>query len=186
MSTDDVDASDMMGGGNPVEEAGETRGELFTDAELQRYRKEAAEYVSDGVIPIDEVRLNGYLDEGQQLVDGENEAFRAAVLDEIDELPNQPTDEHEESERGEGWDPTEVDFGVIWDEYSFPERVSDTQLKGALTYSKHTAFKGGGAERAIEYGTEAGTLYDVPRRFPGGSKDDTVIMDGVMYEWGGE
>lgn len=186
MSTDGPDASDMMASNENSESAGVTRLEAFSEKKLQKLRNEAVQGVAGGAYPLDVVSLDGHTGDGAELVDGENEAFRESVREQLGDGIDDEATEEEEAEEGEGWDPTEVDFNTIWNEYNFPKKVSNVQLTEALAVSDHTGFRRGGAERAIEYGIEAGTLIDIPRRLPDDCRGEEVVATGVMYAAGEE
>lgn len=185
MSADDqdIDTGDVMsnGRGNAV-----TRFEAFGEKTLQKLRSEAVQMVANGAITVDDISLHGRTGDGVELVDGENEAFREDVREQLDDTVEDDATADEEAEQGEGWGPTEVDFSSIWGEYNFPEKVSGTQLVGALAVSEHTSFANGGARRAIQYGVEADRIIDIPRRLPDDSHGDEVVINGVMYALGGE
>lgn len=186
MSTDDVDASDVMSSDGHSESAETTRFDAFGEEKLQKLRSEAVQGVASGAYPLDAVSLDGHVGDGVELADGENEAFRESVREQLGDAIDDEATKEEEAEEGEGWRPTEVDFNAIWDEYNFPEKVSNVQLTEALAVSDHTRFKGGGAERAIEYGIEAGALIDIPRRLPDDSRGEEIVATGVMYAAGEE
>ncbi|WP_254841149.1 hypothetical protein [Natronomonas marina] len=138
-----------------------SREEAFRENELQRLRTEAARMVSDGTLRLEDVSLAGRLDDGQQLADGEEEAFREAVREAADEVPDrQRTTGTEDSEPVDGWEPTEVEWVTIWDEFSLQTHVSRTELELALEVSDHTGFGRGGAGRAIQSAVEDGALVD--------------------------
>lgn len=184
MSADDVDAGDVMSNGHDTEAV--TRFDAFSETELQTLRTEAVEMVANGAIAVEEISLDGRTDDGVTLADGENDAFRESVRDQLEDAPQRDATPEQEAEQGEGWGPTEVDFASIWDEYNFPEEVSDTQLVGALAVSDHTSFGTGGARRAIQYGVEADHLIDIPRRLPNDSHGDEFLINGVMYALPGD
>lgn len=168
------------------QDEGATRFELFEENELQRLKTEAARMISNGIITLEDCSLSARVEDGETLAEGENEAFRADVREELDNLPSNGATEEEKAEDGEGWGPTEVDYATIWQEYGFGKKVSNTQLVGALAYSKHTSFGKGGARRCIEYGVEAGELIDIPRYMPENDEGETPELTGVLYARGGD
>lgn len=184
MSADNnVDAGDIMSNGHSSDTA-VTRTDALGEKKLQKLRTEAAEMIANGVIEMEDVTLDGHLGEGVTLAEGETDAFRESVREQLGDRIQEDATQEQEAEEGEGWDPTEVDFNAVWSEYNFPEKVSNVQLVEALAVSSHTGFKRGGAQRAIEYGIEAGTLIDIPRRLPDDSHGDEIVVTGVMYAAG--
>lgn len=163
-----------------------TRHDLFDEDELQRLRTEARKMVENGVVPLEAVSLDGQLNDGQELADGENDAFREAVQEELEDMPaREPTNApNEREEAGEGWRADEVKFRTIWHEFDFDEKVSRTQLEGALEVSEHTSLGTNGAGRAIDYGVDAGDLVDIPREMAMLGSEETRTQTGVLYARG--
>jgi hypothetical protein len=163
-----------------------TREEAFDADDLQSLRAEARKMVERGALPLEAVSLDGHLDDGQQLADGENEAFREAVAAELDDMPaREPTNAPQEREAaGEGWTADDVVFKTIWDEFNFSKTVSRTQLEGALECSDHTSLGTNGAGRAIEAGVERGEIVDIPRETAALGTDETQTQTGVLYARG--
>ncbi|MUV87051.1 hypothetical protein GJ631_10840 [Natronomonas sp. CBA1123] len=165
-----TDASDSMGGTGADNDDGQPREELFDEPELQRLRTEAKNMVREGALDLAQVALDGRLEDGQQLAEGENEAFRESVREELDETPDETVRERHEHDEGarDGWGPEDVDFDVLWDEYDWYKPVGRTKLLGALQVSDHTAFNSENAAlRCVEYALETGKLVDIPQNIPG-------------------
>lgn len=139
-----------------------TRFEAFTENEMQRHETEAAPMVARGVIPLEDVSLNGKLDEGETPADGELEAFREDVLEAVEDVPDSAltTDRTNDEEPREGWQPADVEFAAIWREFNLQDEVSRTQLELALDASSHTGFGNGLADAAIRQGVESVELVD--------------------------
>jgi hypothetical protein len=114
-----IDASDVMGGSGADSDDGLPREELFDEDELQRLRTEATNMVRDGALDLSQVALDGRLEDGQELADGENDAFRESVREELEDTPDETVRERHDHDEGarDGWGPEEVDFDVLWDEY---------------------------------------------------------------------
>jgi hypothetical protein len=165
-----TDASDVMGGDATDSDDGQTRAELFDEDELQRLRTEATNMVRQGTLDLAQVALDGRLEDGQQLADGENEAFRDSVREDLDETPEESVRERHEHDAGarDGWGPEDVDFDVLWDEYDWYKPVGRTKLLGALQVSDHTAFNSeNGALRCVKHALQTGALVDIPQNIPG-------------------
>jgi hypothetical protein len=158
-----------------------TREDLLSEEALAEERQQAAALVADGVLELESVGLDSHLEDGEVLAEGENDAFREAVAAELESVDTDSPDERQL--RGEHWRPDEVVFKTIWEEYNFPERVSHTQLSGALEYSDHTSFGDVGVEDAIDHGVETGQLVDIPRTL---SERDgrEYIEDGLLFARG--
>jgi hypothetical protein len=167
-------------------EATVTREEAFEADELQRLRQEAVTMVKDGVVPLEDISLASRLDDGQQLADGEDDAFRDAVAAELDKTPKHEVSStpNNREQTGEGWQADDVVFKTIWDEFNFSETVSRTQLEGALDVSDHTNLGGNGIDRAIEYGVETDQIVDIPREMASIGTDETTTRTGIMYACG--
>lgn len=161
-----------------------TRQEFFDENELQSLRSEAAKMVVNGPLTLDDISLSGRLDDGKELVDGENDAFRASVEDALDDVPNRDRSGGSAGdETNDGWRPTEVDFGAIWAEFDLPTKASRTQLELALDASRHTSFGPTSAAQALEYGVESGQLIDCEIKVDGADCDDEWIS-GLNYKRG--
>lgn len=165
-----TDASDVMGGDTTDTEDRESREDLFDEDELQRLRTEAKNMVREGALDLSQVALDGRLEDGQQLADGENEAFRESVREELDDTPDETVRERHEHDEGarDGWGPEDVDFDALWDEYGWYKPVGRTKLLGALQVSDHTAFNSENAAlRCVKHALQTGALVDIPQNIPG-------------------
>jgi hypothetical protein len=182
-----TDASDVMGSSGADTDDGEPREDLFDEDELQRLREEAARMVANGPLTLVDVSLDGRLDDGEELADGENEAFRDRVREALDDVPDTATDrqtgEATDHEPREGWSPEEVRFNTIWEEYDWSGAVSRTVLVGALAVSDHTAFGRNGAVRCIDVAVDDGALVDIKQNI---AQDGEVVKKGGFLYGRGE
>jgi hypothetical protein len=182
-----TDASDVMGGDTTDTADGQTREELFDEAELQRLCDEAARMVANGPLTVVDVSLDGRLDDDEQLADGENEAFRGRVREALDDVPDTATDRQTgaatDNEPRQGWSPEEVRFNAIWAEYGWSGAVSRTVLVGALAVSDHTAFGRNSALRCIDIAVDDGALVDIKQNI---AQDGEVVQKGGFLYGRGE
>lgn len=179
MSTDEVDASDMMSAGGQ----GNSTRVRFQDLNrtqqnsYQNLVSRGARYVLDGLMTVDECSLGQLLHDDQTAAEKFVEKFHDDIENALDDLGETTTERREREKNQETTtDPRKIDWARVWEESNVePNKpLSGTQLALAIDVSEQTPVTDQGAERLIEGAVEAGGLHhfeDKKRYAPAGGVD---------------
>ena len=170
MSSDGVDASDMMGNGRGDSGTTTVTIEDFDEDQRESYQKlieRGARYVRDGVMTVEECSLGQLLDENEEPSDDLVEAFHDAIRAQMDSLGESTTQRRErQQEQTSTTNPEKIDWPRIWAECNVePNKpLSGTQLALAIDVSDQTPVTDDGADRLIQGAIEAGVLEHYPAK----------------------
>lgn len=179
MSTDDLDASDMMSAGGQ-DNTTRVRFEDLNRTQQNSYQNlvsRGARYVRDGLMTLDDCSLGQLLHDNQDAAEEFVEKFHADIGDALEDLGESTTERREREKKQETTtDPRKIDWARVWTECNVePNKpLSGTQLALAIDVSEQTPVTDRGAKRLIEGAVEADELRhfaDKKRYAPAGGVD---------------